>query len=89
MKIIINELVFPRERVLIQWNAWKLFASKLIEKIPDPHNAKKHYQLFIRNKGTKSVKESKTITYQSKNFENVNIAYTKSVIRKHSQTSHN
>ena len=33
-----------------------LLASKLIEKIPDPCNAKKHYQSFIGKKNTKSVK---------------------------------
>ena len=35
-----------------------LLATKLIEKIPDPHNAKEHYQSFIREKNTKSVKQS-------------------------------
>ena len=33
-----------------------LLANKLIEKIPDPRNAKGHYQSFIRKKNTKSVK---------------------------------
>ena len=37
-------------------------AKKLIEKIPDPSNAKEHYHLFIRNKSTKLVKQ-KIITY--------------------------
>ena len=35
-----------------------LLASKLIEKIPDPCNAKEQYQLFIRKKNRKSVKQS-------------------------------
>ena len=48
-------------------------ANKLIENIPDPCNAKEHYQSFIRNKNTKSVKQSKIITYQPKTFENANI----------------
>ena len=30
-----------------------LFANKLIEKIPDPRNAKEHQQSFIRKKNTK------------------------------------
>ena len=34
-----------------------LLANKLIEKIPDPRNAKEHYQSFIRKKNTKSVKQ--------------------------------
>ena len=40
-----------------------LLANKLIEKIPDPRNAKEHYQSFIRKKNTKSVKQSEIITY--------------------------
>ena len=38
----------------------------------DPHNAKEHYQSFIRKKNIKSVKISKIITRQSKIFENSN-----------------
>ena len=34
-----------------------LFANKLIEKIPDPRNAKEHQQSFIRKKNTKSLKQ--------------------------------
>ena len=34
-----------------------LFANKLIENIPDPRNAKKHYQSLIRKKNRKSVKQ--------------------------------
>ena len=33
-----------------------LLANKLIEKVPDPHNAKEHYESFIRKKSRKSVK---------------------------------
>ena len=36
-----------------------LFAIKLTEEIPDPHDTKEHYQSFIRKKHTKSVKQSK------------------------------
>ena len=50
-----------------------------MEKIPDPRNAKEHYQSFIRKKTTKSVKQSEMITYQTKTFENPNIVDVKSV----------
>ena len=30
-----------------------LISTKLTEKIPNPRNAKEHYQSFIRNKNTK------------------------------------
>ena len=50
-----------------------LLTTKLIEKIPNPRNAKEHYQSFIRKKNTKSVKQWKIITYQPKTFENPNI----------------
>ena len=43
-----------------------LLPNKLIEKIPDPRNAKEHYQSFIRKKNRKSVKQSEIITYQPK-----------------------
>ena len=46
-----------------------LLAKKLIEKIPDCCNAKEHYQSFIKNKNTKSVKQSKIITYQPKTLK--------------------
>ena len=32
-------------------------ANKSIEKIPDPRNAREHYQSFIRKRSTKSVKQ--------------------------------
>ena len=63
-----------------------LLANKLIEKTPDPRNAKEHYQSFIRKKSEKSVKQSEIITYQSKTFENPNIVYVKSVITEHPKT---
>ena len=39
-----------------------LLANKLIEKVPDPRNAKEHYELFLRKKSKNSVKQSKIIT---------------------------
>ena len=47
-----------------------LLANKLIDKISDPRNAKKHYLSFIRKKITKSVKQPEIITYQPKTFDN-------------------
>ena len=66
-----------------------MLANKLIEKIPDPRNIREHYQLFIRKKNTKSVKQSEIITYQPKTFENPNIVDIKAVITKHPQNLHN
>ena len=50
-----------------------LLANKLIEKVPDPHNVKEHYESILRKKSRKSVRQSETITYQPKIFENLNI----------------
>ena len=65
-----------------------MFAAKLTEKIPDPRNAKEHYQFFIREKDTKSVKQLKIIIQQQKTFENPNIVDTKTVFIEHPKTSH-
>ena len=62
--------------------------TQLTEKVPDPRNAKEHYQSFIRKKNIKLVKQSKIITHQRKTFENPNILDTKSVIVEHPKTSH-
>ena len=50
-----------------------LLANKLIEKIPDSHNAEEPYQSFIRIKSRKSIKQSEIITYQPKTFKNPNM----------------
>ena len=65
-----------------------LLANKLIEKIPDPLNAKERYQSFIKKKNTKLVKQSEIITYQLKTSENSNILDIKSVITEHPKMSH-
>ena len=65
-----------------------LLANKLIEKIPDPGNAKKPYQSFLRKKNRKSVKRSEIIIHQPKTFENPNIIDIKSVITEHPKTLH-
>ena len=64
-----------------------LLLNKLIEKIPDPPNAKKYSQSIIR-KITKSVKQTEVITYHAKTFENSNIVDIKSVITEHPKISH-
>ena len=65
-----------------------LFANKLIEKVPDPHNAKQHYESLLRKKNRKSVKPSEMITYQPKTFPNPNTVDIKSFITEHSKTAH-
>ena len=50
-----------------------LLANKLIEKVPDPHNAKEHYESFLRKKNRKSVKQSEIITYKPKTFDTVDV----------------
>ena len=67
----------------------QLFETKVTEKIPDIRNAKEHYQSFIRKKNTESVKQSKLITQQPKNFENTDIVDIKSVIIEHRKALHN
>ena len=65
-----------------------MLSKILIEKIPDPCNAKEHYQPFIKKKNRKSVKQSEIVTYQPKTFENPNIVDVKSIITEHGKTSH-
>ena len=65
-----------------------MLANKLIEKIPNPRNAKEHYQSFIKNKTKKLVKQQKIITYRPKTFENPKIVDIKSVITEHAKTLH-
>ena len=50
-----------------------LLASKLIERVPDPRNAKEHYESLFRKKNRKLVKQSEIITYQPKTFKNASI----------------
>ena len=63
-----------------------LLAKKLIEKIPDPHNAKENYHSLIRKRNRKSAKRSEVITCQPKTFENPNIVDIKSVITEHAKS---
>ena len=39
-----------------------LLVNKLIEKVLNLRNAKEHYQLFLRKKNRKSIKQSEIIT---------------------------
>ena len=41
-------------------------AKKLMEKIPDPRNAKEHYQSFIREKTQEIRKQPEIFTYEPK-----------------------
>ena len=84
-KILVNELRyfifekyytragFVKERSYCSMKGLKkrylLLATKLIEKIPNPGNAKEYYQSFIRKKNKKSAKQSEIITYQPKIFK--------------------
>ena len=70
--------LLEKEDLLLFWN-------KLIQKIPDSRNTKKHYQSFLRKKNTKSVKQSEIISYQPNTYSN--IVDIKSVITEHSKTS--
>ena len=60
---------FLKKIVIIQWNVSKKdllwVADKLIENLSDLINSKEHDQSFIRQKNTKSIKQSKIITYQT------------------------
>ena len=62
-----------------------MLANKLIENIPDPCNAKEHYQSFIRKKNKKQVKQSEIIIYQPKTVDIVDI---KSIITEHPKNLH-
>ena len=53
--------------------------NKLIEKIPVTRNDKQHDQSFIRKKSTKSLKKTKIITHQPKDFQSPNMVDVKSV----------
>ena len=64
-----------------------MFANKLTEKTLHHHNAKEHYQPFIRKQNKNSVNQLKIITYQPKTFENLNF-FDKSVITEHPKTFH-
>ena len=65
-----------------------LLVDKLIEKAPDPRNAKQHYKSVLWKKNRKSFKQSEVFTYQPKTFENPNIVDVKSVITEHPKASH-
>ena len=62
-----------------------LLANKLIEKVPDPRNAKEHYESFLRKKNRKSTKQLEIISYKPKNFDTADI---KLDITEHPKTPH-
>ena len=53
--------------------------NKLIEKIPVTGNDKQHDQSFIRKKSKKSLKKTKIITHQPKDFQSPHMVDVKSV----------
>ena len=91
MTIIASALDFLKNTVIIQRNTRKkdlrLFETMLTKKIPDPRNAKEHYQSLIWKNPTKPLKKSKVITHQPKTVENPNSLVIKSVIIEHPKTS--
>ena len=64
-----------------------LLATKLIEKMADPSNAKEYYDSYLKRKNTGLIKRSKIITHQLKAIENPNIVDIKLVIIEHLETS--
>ena len=56
LKQISEEHIHYSMKCLEKKQDLSLLANKLIEKIPDPHIAKEHYQSFIRKRNKKSVK---------------------------------
>ena len=54
-----------------------MLGNKLLGKVPGPCNPKEHYLSFRRKKNTKSLTQSKIITYH----------YIKSIITEHPKTS--
>ena len=81
-KISHNSMKYMTKKYLLS------LANILIRNIPNPCNAKEHYQSFTIKKNRKSVKQSEIITYQPKTFQNPNIVDIKSVITEHPKTSH-
>ena len=78
---MLNETLEKKKRFIVA-------REQINKKIPNPRNANEHYQSFIGKKNTKSVKQSKIITYQPKTFENPSIVDTKSVITEHPKPSY-
>ena len=76
---------FDRKKKCLKRKDLLLLANKLIDKVPDPRNAKEDYELFLQKKSRKSVKQSEIITYEPKTFNTFDV---KSDITEHSRTSH-
>ena len=79
--------IYKRKQLLFNETSGKKdllsFATKLIEKIPNPSHSKEHYQSYLKKNCTKLVKQSKIIFQQQKILENPNIVDTKSAIVEH------
>ena len=92
---------FLRKTIIIQWNAWKrkvfvyycfiyllLLANKLIEEKTWSLQCEGTLSLVYKKKKTNSVRQSKTITYQPRTFQNLNIADVKLINTERPQTSY-
>ena len=60
-----NTETFKENRFIVAW-------KQINKKVPDPRNAKEHYQSFLRKKNTNSVKKLKIVTHQPKTSEDPN-----------------
>ena len=92
LKTIINELDFLKNQLefseKLDYKDLLLLANKLTKNIPDPRNAKEHFQSLIIKKNRKSVKQSEITTYKPKTLQILSIVDIKSVITEHPKTSH-
>ena len=66
MKTIINKLDYRSLKRLKKKKDLLLLANKLIEKVPDPRNAKQYFELVLRKKKRKSVKQSEILLINQK-----------------------
>ena len=65
MKTIINKLDY-RSLKRLKKKDLLLLANKLIEKVPDPRNAKQYFESVLRKKKRKSVKQSEILLINQK-----------------------
>ena len=82
-KIAVNYLL--SQFFILFFNLYSIFFFTFFT---DPGNTKEHYQLFVKKKTTKSVKQSEIFTYQPKTFENPTLVDINFAITEHSKPSH-
>ena len=95
MKLLIILIFYGRSLLLINFKGKQFLFNEILEKrnllflankfiekkLLHSGNVKEHYQLFLRKKNRKLVKQPEIITYQPKTFENPNIVDIRSVIK--------